>query len=209
MTEKIGLSLFRDIIKNIYTTISEKKMFLSELDSVIGDGDHGISITKGLKSAIDNIEKKDPQNISSLLKTTGNSITITIGGVTGPVFGTFFSEMGRVIEEDKSEIYLDDLKDMFSSSLDKVMKIGGAKPGDKTMIDALSPAVQAIKDFKGTDIKKALESMVGAAKEGAESTKDMVAKKGRARYSGERSLGYEDAGANSIYLMLKAFCDSL
>jgi dihydroxyacetone kinase-like protein len=209
MPEKIDLALFTKVIKNIYDTISENKMYLSELDSVIGDGDHGPSLTKGLKSAVEAIEKKQPSNITDLLKTAGNAITITIGGVTGPIFGMFFSEMGKTIDSSKEYVEVDDLKAMFSSSLGKIMKIGGAKPGDKTMVDALSPAVEALKTYIGTDIKLALEAMVEAAKKGASSTKDMVASKGRARYSGERSLGHEDAGANSICFMLKAFHDSL
>lgn len=209
MVEKIDFGLFKEIIENIYKTIVEKKMYLSELDSVIGDGDHGISIAKGLKSAISNIEKKEPDNISDLLKTTGNSITVTIGGVTGPVFGMFFSEMGKVLDDQKQAVEIDDLKKMFSNSLEKVMKIGGAKPGDKTMVDALSPAVKALVDYEGRDVKDALDIMVKSAKAGAQSTKDMVATKGRARYSGDRSLGHEDAGANSIVFMLEAFYKTL
>jgi dihydroxyacetone kinase-like protein len=209
MTETINFKLFKKIILNIYDTISKNKIHLSKLDSVIGDGDHGISITKGLKSAIDKIEKTDPSNISDLLNTTGSAITETIGGVTGPIFGMFFSEMAKPINKDKTSIDLEDLKNMFSGSLDKVMKVGGAKPGDKTMVDALNPAVAALLDLENNDLKQALYIMTEAAKTGAESTKDMIAKKGRARYSGERSLGYEDAGANTIYFILKTFYESI
>lgn len=209
MVEEIDLSLFRDIIKNIYAKISEKKMFLSELDSVIGDGDHGVSLAKGLKKAVEKVEDKDPKNIRELLVTAGNAITITIGGVTGPVFGMFFSEMGKAIAEEKLKIDIDDIKAMFENSLEKVQKIGGASPGDKTMVDALSPAVKTLAAYEGKDIKQALLLMAESAKKGAESTKEMIAKKGRARYSGDRSLGFEDAGANSIYFMMEAFYETL
>jgi dihydroxyacetone kinase-like protein len=157
------------------------------------------------------IEDQKPGNISDLLKITGNSIAVVIGGVTGPVFGMFFSEMGRAIETDKKEIDLNDLSLMFSNSLDKIMKVGGAKPGDKTMVDAFEPAVRSLAEScdKGLSIKDAFSAMAAASKAGARSTKDMIAKKGRARYSGERSLGYEDAGANTVHLILKTMYESI
>ncbi len=209
--ECLKLEDFRAIITNINKTLQENKMFLSQLDSVIGDGDHGVSIAKGFLNAMNKIDEQNPSSISELLKLTGNSIAVVIGGVTGPVFGMFFSEMGRAIEPDKEEVDINDLYLMFSQSLDKIMKVGGAKPGDKTMVDALDPAVKALKEAadKGLSIKDALSAMVSAAKTGAESTKDMVATKGRARYSGDRSLGYEDAGANTIHLILKAVYESV
>lgn len=209
--EKLELSNFREMINSINSTLQENKMFLSKLDSVIGDGDHGISISKGFLNAVEKIEQQQPANISDLLKLTGNSIAVIIGGVTGPIFGTFFSEMGRSIEADKDSADINDLREMFTKALEKIMKIGGAKPGDKTMVDALFPAVQALKESsnKSNSIKEALLSMVSAAKTGAESTKDMVAVKGRSRYAGERSLGYEDAGANTIHLILKAMYETI
>lgn len=209
--EKLGLSNFREMIKRINDTLQENKIFLSKLDSVIGDGDHGISISKGFLNAVEKIEQQQPENISDLLKLAGNSISVIIGGVTGPVFGTFFSEMGRSIEADKDFVDLNDLNIMFESALEKIMKIGGAKPGDKTMVDALFPAVQVLKESssKGCSIKEAFSLMVSAAKKGAESTSNMVAAKGRARYAGERSIGYEDAGANTIHLIIKAMYESI
>ena len=209
--EKLGLSNFREMIKRINGTLQENKMFLSKLDSVIGDGDHGTSISKGFLNAVQKIEQQQPANISDLLKLAGNSIMVIIGGVTGPVFGTFFSEMGRTLPVDRDLVDLNDLNIMFESALEKIMKIGGAKPGDKTMVDALFPAVQVLKESssKGCSIKEAFSLMVSAAKKGAESTSNMVAAKGRARYAGERSIGYEDAGANTIHLIIKAMYESI
>ncbi len=204
--DKLGLEDFRNMMDKINDTLQENKMFLSQLDSVIGDGDHGISISKGFLNAIAKIKEQEPANISDLLKLAGNSIAVIIGGVTGPVFGMFFSEMGRAIDPEKDYVDINDLYAMFNQSLEKIMKIGGAKPGEKTMVDAFHPAVLALKESaeKGASIKDAFSSMMAAAKAGAESTKGMVATKGRARYSGERSLGYEDAGANTIHLIIKA-----
>ena len=115
------------------------------------------------------------------------------------------------IEPEKETIDINELSGMFTQSLDKIMKLGGAKPGEKTMIDALYPAVQSLKESaeKSSSIKAAFSEMVSSSKTGAESTKDMIATKGRARYSGERSIGHEDAGANTVYLILKAMYESI
>ncbi len=209
--EKLGFEAIKKMIMRINDTLQENKMFLSQLDSVIGDGDHGVSISKGFLNAVAKIQEQDPKNISDLLKLTGNSIAVIIGGVTGPVFGMFFSEMGRAVEPEKDAIDIKDISVMFERALDKIMKVGGAKPGDKTMVDALYPAVQSLKISadKTESFKEAFFAMVSSAKAGAESTKDMVATKGRARYAGERSLGYEDAGANTVYLIINTMYESI
>lgn len=209
--EKLGFEAIKKMIMRINDTLQENKMFLSQLDSVIGDGDHGVSISKGFLNAVAKIQEQDPKNISDLLKLTGNSIAVIIGGVTGPVFGMFFSEMGRAVEPEKDAIDIKDISVMFERALDKIMKVGGAKPGDKTMVDALYPAVQSLKISadKTESFKEAFSAMVSSAKAGAESTKDMVATKGRARYAGERSLGYEDAGANTVYLIINTMYESI
>jgi len=202
---------FKKIIIGINKTIQENKILLCKLDSVIGDGDHGMTIAKGFDSAMEKIEKTQPGNISDLLKTTGNAIIMTIGGVAGPIFGTLFTELGKTISSDAESVDIKVLSLMFSASLAKVMKLGGAKPGDKTMVDAFYPAVKSLEDSAaaGISIKEALSRMVKAAKTGAESTKDMISSKGKSSYSGERSLGYEDAGANTVYFIIKAIYEEL
>jgi phosphoenolpyruvate---glycerone phosphotransferase subunit DhaL len=211
MKDKLHFEDFQRIIKRINDVIQENKIVLSKLDSVIGDGDHGITMAKGLDSAMEKILKNNPATISDLLKTVGNSIAITIGGVAGPVFGTLFSEMGRAITADRETVGIKDLSLMFSTSLEKIMKLGGAKPGDKTMIDAYFPAVKSLEESAAANlsIKEALDKMVKAARTGANHTKDMVSSKGRSSYCGERSLGYEDAGANTIYFILKAMLEAI
>jgi phosphoenolpyruvate---glycerone phosphotransferase subunit DhaL len=202
---------FKKIIIGIDKTIQENKILLCKLDSVIGDGDHGMTIAKGFDAAMEKIEKTQPANISDLFKTTGNAITITIGGVAGPIFGSLFSELGRSISSDIQSVDIKVLSTMFSASLAKVMKLGGANPGDKTMVDAFYPAVKSLENSaeEGISIKEALERMVKAAKAGAESTKDMISSKGKSSYSGERSLGYEDAGANTVYFITKAIYEEV
>lgn len=211
MKETLNLGDFKRIIESINSTIQENKIVLSKLDSVIGDGDHGVTMAKGLEAAMEKLEKSNPASISELLKIAGNAITVTIGGVAGPIFGTFFSAMGRAIDASKENVNLIDLSVMFRASVEKIMRLGGAKPGDKTMVDALEPAVKDIEalSVSTTDIKAALESMSKTAKKGAEYTKHIISHKGRSSYSGERSLGYEDAGANTVYFILKAFYEAI
>jgi dihydroxyacetone kinase-like protein len=211
MKETLNLEDFKTIMAGINNTIQENKIVLSKLDSVIGDGDHGITIAKGLEAAMEKLEINNPESISELLKTAGNAIIVTIGGVAGPIFGTFFSEMGRAADASKETVDLKDLSAMFRAALEKIMRLGGAKPGDKTMVDALEPAVKDIEasSISSADIKSAMESMVKAAKKGAESTRDMISLKGRSSYAGERSIGYEDAGANTVYFILSAFYEAV
>jgi dihydroxyacetone kinase phosphoprotein-dependent L subunit len=211
MKNNLYLEDFKKIIAGINKTIQENKMLLCKLDSVIGDGDHGMTIAKGFEAAMEKIEKTQPSNISELFKTTGNAITITIGGVAGPIFGSMFSEMGRTVNSDLKSADIKVLSSMFSAALAKIMKLGGAKPGDKTMVDAFYPAVKSLEESSasGIPVKEALSKMAAAAKAGAESTKDMISSKGKSSYSGERSLGYEDAGANTVYFIIKAIYDEL
>ena len=211
MKEELDLKDFKKIINSINDAIQENKIHLSGLDSFIGDGDHGITLSRGFLAVMDKIKLEDPSNISDLLKTTGRALIVTIGGVAGPIFGTLFTEMGKAVDSDKKSVGVQDLYLMFSSSLNKIMALGGAKPGEKTMVDALYPAVENLKESaeKKLSLKDSFNNMTRAAKEGAQSTSNMVATKGRARYLGERSIGYEDAGANSIYFILNAIYKTL
>lgn len=207
MKDYLNLEDFKKIIMLINKIIEENKEYLSKLDSVIGDGDHGITISSGFKDTVEKIKEKEFQSVSDLLKFVGNNFMSTVGGTTGPIFGYLFSEMGKADESKKEKISLNDLYIMFSQSLNKIMKIGGAKRGEKTMIDALYPAVNSLNDSvnKNISLKDALEQMALSAKRGSESTKEMVATKGRARYLGERSVGFQDAGATSTYFIINAF----
>ncbi len=211
MEKNLVFEDFKKIITGINKTIQENKILLCKLDSVIGDGDHGMTIAKGFDAAMEKIEKTQPANISDLLKAAGSAIIMTIGGVSGPIFGSLFSEMGRTISSDIESVDIKILSSMFSASLEKIMKLGGARPGDKTMVDAFYPAVKSLEDSAdaGLSIKDALNKMVEASRTGADSTKDMISKKGRSSYSGERSLGYEDAGANTVYFIIKAIYEEL
>ena len=210
MKKNLTLKDFLKIIKDINQILQDKAKYLSELDSTIGDGDHGITIARGFKNAIKKIEEVSPKSISDLLKTTGITLLSTMGGVSGPIFGSIFTEMAKEAK-DMESVGLSDLYNMFSAALDKVSKLGGAKPGDKTLIDSFYPAVESLKDSLSINlsVKGALKRASLAAIAGVESTKDMVATKGRSKYLGERSLGYQDAGATTLYLIIKAMYEAV
>jgi dihydroxyacetone kinase-like protein len=210
MRDVLKLGDFKKIIININQTIQENASYLSELDSTIGDGDHGITIARGFRNAVGKLDETNPKSISELLKATGLTLISTMGGAAGPIFGSIFTEMAKSADGLQA-IDLSNLYDMFYSALDKVSKLGGAKPGDKTLIDALFPAVESLKDSvsKGLAIKESLKKMSIAAKKGAASTKDMVSNKGKSRYHGQRSLGYQDAGATTMYLIIKAAYEAI
>ena len=150
---------FLKIVNKVNEIIQENKIYPSKLDSVISDGDHEITIAKRFESAVSKMAATKSSNISDLLKTVGNTIIITIGGVAVPVFGLFFSEMDKNIEKTKNSVDMFDLYNIFKTALKKVIKLGkSAKPGDKTMVDALYPAVKSFEQSAnaGIDIKPLL-----------------------------------------------------
>jgi len=208
--DKLELNDFIKIIKNINITIQDNIKYLSELDSVVGDGDHGITIARGFKNVIKKIEEDNPESISDLLKKVGLTLISSMGGSAGPIFGSFFTEMAKK-SEGREYVNLQVLYDMFLAVLNNEANLGDAKPGDKTMIDSLDSAVKSLKgsvDCK-LSIKEALKIASHAAEKGAISTKEMIAKKGKSRYLAERSLGYQDAGATTMYLIIKAMYESI
>jgi len=208
--KELNFNDFTKIINNIAKTIQAKSKMLSKLDSAIGDGDHGATVERGFKNVLKEIERNKPKNISNLLNLTGKTLLSTMGGASGPLFGTFFTKMGEEVT-DIITIKLIDIYNMFSFSLKSLMKISGAKPGCKTLIDSLFPAVESLKKSvdKRSTLKNALKDMVVASEQGMISTKNLVATKGRARYLKERAIGHQDVGATSMYLIIKAFYESI
>jgi len=206
--EEITFEDFIKIFTKIRDDIESNIKYLCKLDSVIGDGDHGTTISKGFNNAIKQIEANKPNNIRDLFLNAGNAIIDSVGGVTGVVFGSMFTSMGEALPDDVKSIGKEGLLKMFEKGLDTSLTIGkGAKPGEKTMVDALFPAVLSLKKSleENNSLKDAIKEMSAAAENGANSTKEMIATKGRARYLGERSIGFQDPGATSISIIIKAF----
>ena len=185
-----------EIIDKIIADVDEQKLFLTELDNVIGDGDHGINLARGFDAV---------KTIEAILKAIGMKLVSTVGGASGPLYGTAFMKSGALLNG-KTEMDMNDFIEMLQVSIDGIMKRGKAVKGEKTMLDAMIPAHDAIKASYEADgdAKKALDAGVKAAEEGIEYTKTIIATKGRASYLGERSIGHQDPGATSFTLMLKA-----
>lgn len=193
------------IIRNMRTRIKEQKDFLSELDNVIGDGDHGINMARGFDETEKKMGSLEGKDIGTILKTVGMTLVSTVGGASGPLYGTAFMKAGGVLTG-KTEMDIHDFCDALKAAIDGVMLRGKSTTGEKTMLDAMVPAYKAITGaLEGSnDARKALEAGLAAAKEGVEYTKTIIATKGRASYLGERSIGHQDPGATSFTVLLEA-----
>lgn len=197
------------IVLDLIHAIQKNKDYLSEVDGAIGDGDHGINMNKGFTLCKERMVGKTP-NLSESLKILGRVLMTEIGGSMGPLYGTFFNEMSKVcagVEEIDKGTYFEMLK----AAQAGVQSLGDAKLGDKTLLDTLIPATEAFERSltAGEDFEAALLSMKDAAEKGKESTKDLVAKIGRASRLGERSRGVLDAGATSCNIIIASMADSI
>lgn len=203
---------FIGALRAISEIIEENKEYLSRLDTEIGDGDHGFSMANGFKSMADKLDEYRELSIGEILKKSGFELIKKIGGAAGAIFGTLFTAQASYYQkslENKNTLSLRELVSMLEEAETQIQKRGGAKPGDKTMIDAFTPAIEALK--KATEKNMSFGEAFGLAAEeaqkGAESTKNMIAKKGRSKNLGDRSIGYIDPGAESTHLIFKALAD--
>ena len=190
--------------------IAERRDELTRLDTAIGDADHGTNMYRGMRAAVERVDALDGDDISAALKGVGMALVSKVGGAAGPLYGTMFLQMANAAGGG-SELDLAGWTQMLEAGLKGVEMRGKAEPGDKTMVDALAPAVEALERAQddGAELSAALERSAQAAREGMEKTVPMVARKGRASYLGERSAGHQDPGATSSYLLLQAAVDAL
>ncbi|BBD68605.1 dihydroxyacetone kinase subunit L [Nostoc commune NIES-4072] len=192
------------------TEIEQNKAYLTELDAAIGDADHGINMDRGFKKVSTQLPTLTDKDISSILKAVSMTLISSIGGASGPLYGTWFLRASTAVVG-KQELTDQDVLRLLQAGLDGVLQRGKAQLGDKTMVDVLSPAVEAFGQAVG-ESKVTLEAMqqaVAAAQRGLQETIPMQAKKGRASYLGERSIGHPDPGGTSAYLMLKSLLSVL
>jgi dihydroxyacetone kinase-like protein len=189
--------------------IAENKEYLTQLDSAIGDADHGINMNRGMQAALEKVEGADASDIGGLLKAVGMTLVSKVGGAGGPLYGTLFLQMGTALTG-KSTLDGDDWATALEAAVTGVQARGHAAPNDKTMIDALLPASQALREAvtDGAPLADALRRSAAAAEEGMKATIPLVARKGRASYLGERSAGHQDPGATSSWLLLQAAVDT-
>jgi dihydroxyacetone kinase-like protein len=190
--------------------MAENRAYLSRLDGDIGDGDHGTNMDRGMKKVLERLEGADSDDIGATLKAVGMALVSSVGGAAGPLYGTFFMQMGQATAG-RSDLDVAALAEALDAGVKGVQKRGKAEPGDKTMVDALLPAVDALQEAsqQGGDVGEALKRAAEAAREGMESTVPMVARKGRASYLGERSAGHQDPGATSTHLLLKSAAEAV
>jgi dihydroxyacetone kinase len=186
--------------------IVENETYFCELDSVAGDGDFGMSLSKGFKEVLARIDELDGSRAFKFLRGCSMILAEYCGGASGPLWSSAFAAASSSIKG-KEELTPADVSNMFSEASDAIMRKGGAKPGDKTLLDALVPASEALKEAvkRGKTLDEAFGEAAKAAEAGAERTKDIVATKGRASYLGERSLGAPDAGAVAVAMLFKHF----
>ncbi len=199
-----------DWIRAFAATAAANKVYLTELDSAIGDADHGINMNRGMQAVLGKIDGiGETDDIGALLKTVGMTLVSTVGGASGPLYGTLFLRMGTAAAG-KSELSADDWAAALAAGLAGVQTRGKAELGDKTMVDALTPAVDALQAAlaDGAAFDDALRRSAEAAEGGMKATIPLVARKGRASYLGERSAGHQDPGATSSWLLVLAAADT-
>lgn len=196
-------------IRAYAAAIAANKDYLTRLDAAIGDADHGANMDRGMQAALARLPGVAGQDIGSILKAVGMTLVSTVGGAGGPLYGTLFLQMGTA-SAGKMELSLDDWVAAFQAAVSGVMARGKASPGDKTMVDALTPGLEALKKAQanGRSVPEALRESALAAEQGMVATIPLVARKGRASYLGERSAGHQDPGATSSHLLLQTAADT-
>ena len=210
MGDTITTSQMLQALKNMCDTIEDEKEYLSELDGAIGDGDHGVNMAKCFREVKKKLAESSAQDVGALFKEVGMVVLNSVGGAMGALYGTFFLKLSQE-SAGKAEVNLSDLVAMFQTGEQGILDLGKANRGDKTLIDTLSPAVRAIEAAakEGNTLVGALADFEQSAKQGMESTKDMLAKMGRASRLGERTIGHQDAGATSCYFILRSLASTI
>ncbi len=199
-----------DWIRRSAALIEENERWLTQLDADIGDADHGANMHRGFQAVLRKLPDVANSDIGSILKSVGLTLVSTVGGAGGPLYGTFFIDMGATTAG-KKELSLAEWAVALEAGVAGMVRRGKAGVGDKTMLDALQPAVNSTSAAaaSGSDIATALRVAAQAAEEGMRATTPLVARKGRASYLGERSAGHQDPGATSAALLLQAAAQTL
>ena len=205
MTDNLDTVALAAWIREFARLIAANKDLLTRLDSAIGDADHGVNMDRGMTAVTAALADEVPASAAALLKRTGMTLVSTVGGASGPLYGTAFLRMAAAAG-DTGSLDADGFAKLLRAGLDGVVARGKAEAGDKTMYDALAPAVDALDAAlaAGEPLGAALGAAVQAAEAGQAATIPMIARKGRASYLGERSVGHQDPGATSATLLLTA-----
>lgn len=198
-----------ELIEKIADKIEIEKQYLTDLDSEIADGDHGINMARGFGAVKEKLTSLKDKDCGTVLKTVGMTLVSTVGGAAGPLYGTAFMKVGAVCAG-KEELDGDDFINIMEAAIEGVKMRGKSDKGEKTMLDSMIPAYEAFKfEFENGDVKSTMRKALNASQEGVEYTKTIVATKGRASYIGQRSLGHQDPGATSFTYMIECLYDIL
>jgi dihydroxyacetone kinase-like protein len=207
--DRISAADVRAWLERYAAILQAEKEYLTALDSAIGDADHGINMDRGFQAVLGKLGGLAEPDVGTLFRTVGMTLVSTVGGAAGPLYGTFFLQLGGATAG-RTEITLADLLAALEAGLAGIVRLGKAEPGDKTMLDALLPARDALRDAvaAGLPATEALARAAAAAEVGMRATIPLVARKGRASYLGERSAGHQDPGATSSFYLFKAAVDA-
>ncbi len=205
MSENLSSAAVAQWVRQFATLIAQNREHLTELDAAIGDADHGANMDRGMSAAVTALDAAQPTTAGAVLTGVGMTLISTVGGASGPLFGTLFLRMGTSLG-DVIEAPPRELGPALRAGLEGVIARGKAELGDKTMVDALTPAADALDAAlgEGLPLADALARAAEAAATGRDATTPMLARKGRASYLGERSVGHQDPGATSVALLLEA-----
>ena len=195
-----------DWMKRFAGEMSEHREELVRLDTAIGDGDHGTNMNRGMTKAVEKLDAAEQADPGAVLKTVAMALVSSVGGAAGPLYGTLFLQMGGALSGE-AEPDLAKYAAAWRKGLEGVQARGKAELGDKTMVDALSPAVEALET--ASDLQTGLSAAAQAAEEGMKATTPLIARKGRASYLGERSKDHQDPGATSTYYLFKSAAEAL
>ena len=193
------------VVREMAAAMEENRRYLTKLDSEIGDGDHGNNMHRGFQAVLDRLDNADPSTPAEALKTVSMALVSKVGGAAGPLYGTAFLRASTALQDDKDDVSAEDAAEALEAALGGIKQRGKAEVGDKTIVDALEPAVEAAKEAASNgSVAEVFRAAAEAAKRGAQSTVPLTARKGRASYLGDRAKGHQDPGATSTYYLLDA-----
>ena len=195
-----------DWMRRFAGEMGEHRQELVRLDTAIGDGDHGTNMDRGMRKALEKLDSADQADAGAVLKTVAMALVSSVGGAAGPLYGTLFLQMGTALAG-QEEVDLAGWTAAWRKGLEGVQARGKAEREDKTMVDALIPAIEALES--APDLDAGLRAAVEGAEEGMRATTPLVARKGRASYLGERSKDHQDPGATSTYYLFKSAAEAL
>lgn len=204
--ERMDAGTVKRMILNGAKMVVENEAYLCELDSFVGDGDHGVTAARGFSKVCEVLGEKEYDAPEGVLNDTGRALAESMGGAIGPIMGSVFLGAAQAAAG-KTELDAAAFAQVLRAGCENVKKVGGAKRGDRTLVDSLEPAVEAAEQG-ANNIEELLETCAKSARRGAEETKDMIAKKGRARFLGEKSKGYQDAGATTFAIFIEGMANA-